>query len=148
LIGGRLEAVDWLRGTPELTVWRNSIVFLETSEDQPSPTAVTYMLRALAATGALSEIQGILYGRPYGEKTSFQAYDGALMKVLEEQGLQSLPVITRMDFLDTRIQSLPFRSGSRRKSTATRSGFGFSNPRRFGDGAPSSTELSESSEKV
>jgi muramoyltetrapeptide carboxypeptidase LdcA involved in peptidoglycan recycling len=101
LIGGCLEVVDWLRGTPvwpDLTVWRNSIVFLETSEDQPSPTAVTYMLRALAATGALSEIQGILYGRPYGGETSFQAYDDALLKVLQELGLQSLPVITRMDF--------------------------------------------------
>ena len=36
LIGGCLEVVDWLRGTPvwpEPSAWRNSIVFLETSED-------------------------------------------------------------------------------------------------------------------
>ena len=101
LIGGWLEVVDWLRGTPvwpELSVWRNSILFLETSEDQPSPAAVTYMLRALAATGALSEARGILFGRPYGDETSFEAYDGALLRVLGELGLGSLPVITRMDF--------------------------------------------------
>jgi muramoyltetrapeptide carboxypeptidase LdcA involved in peptidoglycan recycling len=57
LIGGCLEAVDWLRGTPiwpERDQWRNSILFLETSEDRPSPTMVTYMLRAIAATGALN----------------------------------------------------------------------------------------------
>jgi len=101
LIGGCLEAVDWLRGTPvwpEPSVWRNSILFLETSEDQPSPTVVTYMLRALAATGALSEARGILYGRPCGDEASFQAYDIALLRVLGELGLTSLPVITRMDF--------------------------------------------------
>jgi muramoyltetrapeptide carboxypeptidase LdcA involved in peptidoglycan recycling len=101
LIGGCLEAVDWLRGTPvwpDLSVWRNSILFLETSEDQPSPTAVTYMLRAVAATGALSEARGILYGRPFGDEAKFEAYDGALLQVLAELGLSSLPLVTRMDF--------------------------------------------------
>ena len=101
LIGGCLEAVDWLRGTPvwpELSVWRNSILFLETSEDQPSPTAVLYMLRALAATGALREARGILYGRPYGDEAKFDAYDAAVLQVLAELGLNELPLVTRMDF--------------------------------------------------
>ena len=69
LIGGCLDVMDWLRGTPvwpEPSLWRDSILFLETSEDQLPPTLVTHMLRSLAATGAFSEIQGILYGRPYG----------------------------------------------------------------------------------
>jgi muramoyltetrapeptide carboxypeptidase LdcA involved in peptidoglycan recycling len=103
LIGGCLEAVDWLRGTsvwPDLSVWRNSIVFLETSEDQPSPAAVTYMLRALGATGALTDARGILLGRPYGDGVEDQldAYDPALLGVLGELDLTSLPVVTRMDF--------------------------------------------------
>lgn len=101
LIGGCLEAVDWLRGTsvwPEPAVWRNSLLFLETSEDQPSPTVVTYMLRALGATGALNEARGILYGRPYGDEAKFEAYDAALLQVLAELGLSSLPLVTRMDF--------------------------------------------------
>jgi hypothetical protein len=101
LIGGCLEVIDWLRGTPvwpEPSVWRNSILFLETSEDQPSPTLVTYMLRSLAATGAFNEVQGILYGRPYGDEGSFEVYDDGLLRVLAELKLTSLPVITRMDF--------------------------------------------------
>ena len=101
LIGGCLEAVDWLRGTPvwpEPPVWRNSILFLETSEDQPSPTAVVYMLRSLAATGALREARGILYGRPYGDESKFDAYDAAILQVLAELGLSELPLVTRMDF--------------------------------------------------
>ena len=63
-----------------------------------SPTVVTYMLRALAATGALAEARGILFGRPYGEEASFEAYDNVLLQVLGELGLRSLPVVTRMDF--------------------------------------------------
>jgi muramoyltetrapeptide carboxypeptidase LdcA involved in peptidoglycan recycling len=56
------------------------------------------MLRALAATGALEEVRGILYGRPYGDEASFEAYDDDLLRVLAELKLPSLPVITRMDF--------------------------------------------------
>ena len=96
-----MEVIDWLRGTPvwpEPAVWRDSIVFLETSEDQPSPTVVTHMLRSLAATGALNEIQGILYGRPYGNEPSFKAYDDALLRCLAELKQTSVPLITRMDF--------------------------------------------------
>jgi muramoyltetrapeptide carboxypeptidase LdcA involved in peptidoglycan recycling len=56
------------------------------------------MLRALAATGALKQARGILYGRPYGGEASFEAYDDALLRVLAELNLASLPLITRMDF--------------------------------------------------
>jgi muramoyltetrapeptide carboxypeptidase LdcA involved in peptidoglycan recycling len=104
LLGGCLEAVDWLRGTPvwpDLPVWRNSLLFLETSEDQPPPANVRYMLRSLAAVGVLNEARGILFGRPYNEDeddAKFSAYDDVLLQVLKEQGLTSIPVVTRMDF--------------------------------------------------
>jgi muramoyltetrapeptide carboxypeptidase LdcA involved in peptidoglycan recycling len=101
LIGGCLDVIDWLRGTPiwpDHSVWRDSIVFLEISEDAPSALAVVRMLRALAATGALREARGILLGRPYGEEALFEKYDGAVLQVLAELRLGSLPLITRMDF--------------------------------------------------
>ena len=56
------------------------------------------MLRALAATGALSEARGILYGRPFGDEAKFEAYDGVVLQVLAELGLSSLPLVTRIDF--------------------------------------------------
>lgn len=56
------------------------------------------MLRSMAATGALSDVRGILYGRPYGDERSFEAYDDILLDVLAEEDLTSIPVITRMDF--------------------------------------------------
>lgn len=101
LIGGCLDAIDWLRGTPvwpELSVWRDSILFLETSAYQPSPTQVTHMLRSLLATGALHQLRGILYGRPYGEEATFASYDDALRSVLAESELTCIPLVTRMDF--------------------------------------------------
>jgi muramoyltetrapeptide carboxypeptidase LdcA involved in peptidoglycan recycling len=101
LVGGCLDVMDWLRGTPvwpDESVWRNSIVFLEISEDAPSALAVVRMLRALAATGALQEAQGILFGRPYGDEATFAEYDGAVLQVLAEVKLGKLPLVTRMDF--------------------------------------------------
>lgn len=101
LIGGCLEVVDWLRGTPvwpELSVWRKSILFLELSEEAIPPTAVVRVLRSIAATGALQKVRGILFGRPYGEESSFDAYDSALLQACRELGLVSLPLVTRMDF--------------------------------------------------
>jgi hypothetical protein len=48
--------------------------------------------------GALREARGILYGRPFGDQETFEAYDGAILQVLAELGLSSLPLVTRMDF--------------------------------------------------
>jgi muramoyltetrapeptide carboxypeptidase LdcA involved in peptidoglycan recycling len=56
------------------------------------------MLRSLAATGALREARGILFGRPYGEEAIFDEYDGAVLQILAELKLSSLPLVTRMDF--------------------------------------------------
>jgi len=101
LLGGCLDVIDWLRGAPiwpDQSVWRDSIVFLEISEDAPSPSAVVRMLRALGATGALREARGILFGRPCGEEAMFEKYDGAVLQVLAELRLGSLPLVTRMDF--------------------------------------------------
>jgi muramoyltetrapeptide carboxypeptidase LdcA involved in peptidoglycan recycling len=101
LVGGCLDVIDWLRGTsiwPDQSVWRDSVVFLEISSEVRSALPVVRMLRALAATGALRETRGILFGRPCGDEAGFQEFDEAVLQVLAELGLDSLPVVTRMDF--------------------------------------------------
>jgi len=104
LIGGCLEVLGWLRGTdvwPRPELLRDAILFLETSEEAPPPTAVVRQLRVYAAMGILRELAGILVGRPGGPVPSeqFDAYDRAIRQVVdEEEGLRDLPVITRMDF--------------------------------------------------
>ena len=104
LIGGCLEVLSWLRGTdvwPGCDLWRGAILFLETSEEAPPPSAVLWELRVYAAMGILKEIAGILFGRPGGPvpPEQFDAYDQAIRQVIhEEEGLRDLPVVTQMDF--------------------------------------------------
>ena len=104
LIGGCFEVLDWLRGTsfwPQPGDWENTILFLETSEDAPSPDAVMYGLRTFAALGVLHKLSGILFARPGGQipPEKFKEYDKAILRVVSgEEGLGDLPVVTNMDF--------------------------------------------------
>jgi muramoyltetrapeptide carboxypeptidase LdcA involved in peptidoglycan recycling len=104
LIGGCVEVLDWLRGTdfwPDARMWQGAILFLETSEDKPTPEDVVYYLRVYAALGILDDLAGILCGRPGGGVPieQFEAYDRAILQVLvEEEGLRDLPIVTQMDF--------------------------------------------------
>ena len=104
LIGGCLEVLDWLRGTevwPSAEEWQDAILFLETSEEAPSPTRVLRILRAFAAMGLLGRLSGILVGRPGGQISpeKFGEYDEVLLQVVAgEEGLTDLPIVTRMDF--------------------------------------------------
>ncbi|MBI1281287.1 MAG: LD-carboxypeptidase [Anaerolineaceae bacterium] len=104
LMGGCLEVMDWLRGTdyfPPASDWHDAVLFIETSEESPSPEQVTRMLRPLAAVGVFKHLSGILVGRPGGNipPERFPEYDEAVLKiVVEEEGLVDLPIITNMDF--------------------------------------------------
>ena len=104
LIGGCIEVLDWLRGTvvwPESAIWKDAILFLETSEDGPSPTAVQRILRSFAAAGVFNEINGLLFGRPGGQVPidRFAEYDRAVITLVsDELGLHDLPVVTGLDF--------------------------------------------------
>lgn len=104
LIGGCLEVMEFLRGTsifPDAADWRRAILFLETSEEAPSPTVLRRALRTYAAMGILQNLSGILFGRPGGQipPSDFVEYEKVLLQVVsEEEGLTHLPIITRMDF--------------------------------------------------
>ena len=104
LLGGCFEVLDWLRGTPfwpESSDWENTILFLETSEDAPSPEVVMYGLRTYAALGILKNLSGILFARPGGNipPENFKDYDKAILRVVaDEEGLIDVPIVTNMDF--------------------------------------------------
>lgn len=100
LIGGCMEVLEMLKGTdywPDLETWKDSILFFETSEDKPKPEYVRWWLRNYAAMGILKNAKGIIFGRPY-DNLYAEDYEAELLKVLDEEGLYDLPVITEMDF--------------------------------------------------
>jgi muramoyltetrapeptide carboxypeptidase LdcA involved in peptidoglycan recycling len=84
-LGGCFEVLDWLRGTrfwPEPDAWQGAILFLETSEEAPPPSAVLYSLRCYAALGILSKLSGMLFARPGGQVPldQFEEVDGSLLQ--------------------------------------------------------------------
>ena len=104
LVGGCLEVLEFLRGTdlwPGEDAWRDAILFLETSEEAPSPTTLLRTLRVYAAMGVLGNLSGILFAKPGGgiPVGRFDEYEEAILRVVVgEQGLTDLPIVTRMDF--------------------------------------------------
>ena len=100
LIGGCIEALESLKGTgfwPESKFWSDTILFFETSEDMPKPDYFRWWLRNYAEQGILQKANGIIVGRPYNNEF-VKEYNDELLKVLKEESLTDVPVITEMDF--------------------------------------------------
>ena len=101
LLGGCLEVLEFLKGTPywvSLSGWENKIMFIETSEITPSPDNFRWIMRNYAASGILKSINGLILGRPYANKF-WKEYDEVLLQIInQEEGLTDLPIITGMDF--------------------------------------------------
>jgi muramoyltetrapeptide carboxypeptidase LdcA involved in peptidoglycan recycling len=103
LLGGCIEVLDWLRGTPVCPgpdAWRDAILFIETSEEAPPALEVLRMLRSFTAMGITQSLAGLTLGRPGGATPidKFHEYDDAILQAAAEAGLHELPIVTRMDF--------------------------------------------------
>lgn len=101
LIGGCIEVLDWLRGTelwPDLKEWENKILFLETSEDKPTPDYIRGCLRSFNALGILDKINGLIIGKPQDEKY-YEEYKEQYLKVIrDEVKRHDLPIMYNMNF--------------------------------------------------
>lgn len=100
LIGGCVEVLEMAKGTeiwPVLEAFRGAILFLETSEDMPSPENLLYALRNYGAQGILEKINGIIFGKPYHDKY-YEEYKEVIRKALKEYSLESLPVLYNLSF--------------------------------------------------
>ena len=104
LFGGCLEVLEYIRGTP---YWPSndqldgSILFLETSEEAPPPSALARFIRSLACMNTLDRLGGILLGRPGGavDPDKFGDYEKTLVDtVRNEFNLVDMPMVTNMDF--------------------------------------------------
>ena len=100
LIGGCLEVLEMVKGTalwPQMDAFSGALLFLETSEDMPTPEYVLYALRSYGAMGMLQTINGLLFSKPY-QGRYFAEYPAMIKKALAEFGLSRLPVFYNMSF--------------------------------------------------
>ena len=104
LLGGCLEIMELLRGTPlwpDEEAWRGAILFVETSDEVPPPDALLRAMRVYARMGIVEHLSGILIGRPGGlmPTEDFSDYEQAVQKIVAgEEGLAQMPIVSRMDF--------------------------------------------------
>ena len=96
LLGGCLETVCWhLKGSATWIDPAGALLFLETSEEAPSPAHVDAYLTDLEQLGVFDTIAGLVFGRPYG-------YDEERAKTLwqvlaERTDAAGIPVLANVD---------------------------------------------------
>jgi len=102
LIGGCLESLQHLRGTRFWPDLRGAILFLETSEEKPSPATVDGILMDYENMGVLSQLNGLLVGRPmlYTDEEKRELRE----VLLERTGKYAFPIVSDMDFGHTAPQ--------------------------------------------
>ncbi len=95
LLGGCLDAFPLYVGTsvwPTLDDWKDKILFIETSEEEPSPELINHYLMNLGAQGIFNVIKGIIVGKPYLGKY-YEEYKKVLIEVLKDYNKEDLPVL-------------------------------------------------------
>lgn len=101
LLGGCLDVFMMVIGTkiwPTIDEWKNSVLFIETSEDRPSPDFIRWTFRNLAAQGILKVINGIIVGKPQAEQY-YEEYKTAIIEVVkDEEKLVDLPIFYNLNF--------------------------------------------------
>ena len=90
------------RGTdlfPALTQWKDAILFMETSEEQPPTGMMRNFLQSMASSGSLQVLKGIIMGRP--KEATYDGrhqYDLVIKDILKCAGRPDMPVLSQMDF--------------------------------------------------
>jgi muramoyltetrapeptide carboxypeptidase len=119
LIGGCLESLQHLRGTPFWPDFTGAILFLETSELRPSPEDVDGMLMDYENMGILDQIAGLVFARPYGYSDADRQRLHAV--IAERTAAFGFPVLVDTDTGHlTPLQSLPIGVGAVLDSTQNR----------------------------
>ena len=100
LIGGCVEVLEMAKETelwPDPSAWNNAILFLETSEDKPSPMYLEYWLRNYGTQGILQRLQGLIVGKPY-DNQYYHEYQTSIRRILAEVDREDLPVLYNVSF--------------------------------------------------
>jgi muramoyltetrapeptide carboxypeptidase len=119
LIGGCIDSLQHLRGTRFWPDFSGAILFVETSEEKPTPATVDGILMDYENMGVLPRLNGLLVGRPmlYSDEDK-----RALREVLLERTRNyAFPIVCDMDFGHTAPQlTLPIGVRARIDPSAQR----------------------------
>ncbi len=102
LVGGCLESLEHLRGTCYWPDWQGAIFFFETSEEAPPPERVDSLLMDYENMGVLSQISGMITGRPM--RYTSEQKESLRRIILARTESYDFPIITDMDFGHTAPQ--------------------------------------------
>lgn len=102
LLGGCLESLDHLRGTAFWPTWDGAILFLETSEEVPSPAWVDARLMDYQNMGVLARINGLIIGRSMGYSAVMR--QDLWRIVVERTRAYTFPILAELDFGHTAPQ--------------------------------------------
>lgn len=110
LLGGCLDSLNSLLVDPQYSdepviahkyellpapaTWRDKILFLETSEEQPTPAAYRTMLENLRQAGILGNVRAIIAGKPQNERY-YTEYCHALLAATADS---ETPLMTNLNF--------------------------------------------------
>lgn len=116
LVGGCADVLEFMKGTElwlDKPLWKDAVLFLETSEEIPSPDQFKRWLRNCGTQGILREINGIIFGIPGGDiefdspdyeerlkkhLENFKEYEKVLLKVAKEYDRKDLIIATQLHF--------------------------------------------------
>jgi muramoyltetrapeptide carboxypeptidase LdcA involved in peptidoglycan recycling len=103
LFGGCIEVIEMLNGTeywPKKDFWKGKILFIETSEDKPTPDYVKYTLRNYGIQGIFDEIKALVVGRArdYTIEETKQLEENLIQIISKEFNHPEMPIITNVDF--------------------------------------------------
>jgi muramoyltetrapeptide carboxypeptidase LdcA involved in peptidoglycan recycling len=103
LFGGCADVLEMMKATrfwPDPGFWQDRILFLETSEDKPTPSRVEYWLRNYGVQGVFDRVSALLVGRARDYTDAEKAeLDETLVRVVGgEFGATGLPIVTNLDF--------------------------------------------------
>lgn len=79
---------------PSIAEWQAKILFIETSEEQPTPTEYRKLLQALDQAGILAAVHGIIVGKPQNEHY-YADYQTELLAVTEPY---QTPILYNVNF--------------------------------------------------
>lgn len=96
LLGGCLETICWhLKGSAAWLDLAGALLFVETSEEGPSPAHVDAYLTDLEQLGVFDSIAGLIVGRPYGYD---EERERTLWRIVEARTREAgIPVVANVE---------------------------------------------------